>query len=147
LFVVHRGVYALGRRELGRHGEWMAGVLACGPSAALSHDSAAALHQIATAPTTPIHVSVLTASRSRNGIVVHRRKEPSTTTHQRSPITTPAQTLIDLSAKWPKNHLEAAIAEADKLGLIRPDQLRKAAERAGRPEPSCARSSTARHSD
>src|SRR4051794_21528683 len=80
LFRVHRGVYALGRRELTRHGEWMAAVLACGSKAALSHESAAALLKIATAPTIPIHVSTLTASRSREGIEVHRRTALDTTT-------------------------------------------------------------------
>jgi very-short-patch-repair endonuclease len=132
LFVVHRGVYALGRRELTREGEWMAAVLACGPEAALSHESAAALLQIAAAPNTPIHVSTLSANRSRDGIVVHRRQELSTKTHQGIPTTTPAETLIDLSTTWPQNRLEAAINEADKRDLIRPDRLRKAAGKAGR---------------
>jgi predicted type IV restriction endonuclease len=68
----------------------------------------------------------------RDGIVVHRRKELNTTTHQGIPTTTPAETLIDLSSTWPQNRLEAAIAVADNLDLIRPDRLRKAAEKAGR---------------
>jgi hypothetical protein len=33
LFVLHRGVYAVGRREVSRKGQWMAAVLACGPAA------------------------------------------------------------------------------------------------------------------
>jgi Transcriptional regulator, AbiEi antitoxin len=43
LHPVWRGVYAVGRPELTRHGFFMAAVLACGPEAALSHASAAAL--------------------------------------------------------------------------------------------------------
>src|SRR3954471_22734540 len=43
---VRRGVYAVGRPELTRHGEWMAAVLACGPEAVLSHASAAALWEL-----------------------------------------------------------------------------------------------------
>jgi hypothetical protein len=132
LHPIHRGVYAVGRRELAREGEWMAAVLACGPQAALSYESAAVLLGIAKAPITPIHVSTLGESRSRDGIVVHRRKELNTTTHQGIPTTTPAETLIDLSSTWPQNRLEAAIAVADNLDLIRPDRLRKAAEKAGR---------------
>jgi hypothetical protein len=42
LHPVHRGVYAVGRRDLTRLGEWMAAVLACGEHAVLSHDSAGA---------------------------------------------------------------------------------------------------------
>jgi hypothetical protein len=43
LHPVRRGVYAVGRPQLTRHGHWMAAVLSCGPQAALSHESAAAL--------------------------------------------------------------------------------------------------------
>src|SRR5258705_13201472 len=43
LHPVFRGVYAVGRPELSRHGRWMAAVLSCGRRAALSHESAAAL--------------------------------------------------------------------------------------------------------
>jgi len=40
---LHRGVYALGRPELGRLGAFLAAVFACGPEALLSHESAEAL--------------------------------------------------------------------------------------------------------
>ena len=40
---VHRGVYAVGHPLLSARGRYMAAVLACGPGAALSHASAAAL--------------------------------------------------------------------------------------------------------
>jgi len=40
---VHRGVYVVGYRHLTRNGAFMAGVLACGEGAALSHFSAAVL--------------------------------------------------------------------------------------------------------
>lgn len=38
-----RGIYAVGRPEVGELGRWMAATLACGPHALLSHRSAAAL--------------------------------------------------------------------------------------------------------
>src|SRR4051794_16801259 len=80
LHPLHRGVYAVGRAELTQKGKWMAALLACGDGAALSYDSAAALWRL-TKPTEPIHVSVLSRSRSREGIVVHRRTELSATRH------------------------------------------------------------------
>ena len=41
---LHRGVYAVGHSKLSKRGRWMAGVLASGPRAVLSHRSAAELH-------------------------------------------------------------------------------------------------------
>src|SRR5919204_4860771 len=43
---VRRGVYAVGRPQISRHGEWMAAVLSCGDDAALSDHSGAALWEI-----------------------------------------------------------------------------------------------------
>ena len=40
---IHRGVYAVGRAELGRKGRWKAATLAMGDGATLSHRSAAEL--------------------------------------------------------------------------------------------------------
>lgn len=134
LHPVHRGVYAVGRRELSREGEFMAAVLACGATAALSHDSAAELWGIAKHHRKPplIHVSVLGAGRSRKGIEVHRRKALNTTTHQGIRTTTPAQTLIDLAHTWPQPDLEQAIGEADLRRLVDLRALRTAATKVGR---------------
>jgi very-short-patch-repair endonuclease len=132
LHPIYRGVYAVGRAELTQRGNWMAAVLACGDGAALSHDSAAVLWGLAKAPTTPIHVSVLSQSRSRNGIVVHRRRALHTTTRDGIRVTTPAQTLIDVAPSWPRSQLEQAIGEATLRGLVSLKALRTAATKAGR---------------
>src|SRR5918994_4008048 len=58
LHPVWEGVYAVGRPQLTEHGRWMAAVLSCGPTAALSHASAAALWQLRSLNGTPIEVSV-----------------------------------------------------------------------------------------
>jgi very-short-patch-repair endonuclease len=129
---IYPGIFAVGQLDLTQQGKWMAAVLACGQTAALSHDSAAALWKLAKAPTDPIHVSVLGESRSRKGIVVHRRTALQTTTHKRIPTTTPAQTLIDVAAAWPQPQLEQAIGEADLRGLVGLRALRTAATKAGR---------------
>src|SRR3954452_2156243 len=124
LYPVFRGVYAVGRPELSRFGMWMAAVLACGLSAVVSHDSAAALWGIWTY-LGDIHVSV-TASTSREhpGIRVHRRAHIDATTHHRIPVTTPTATLIDFAATHPRNEIEAALNEADLRKLIRIEVLR-----------------------
>jgi hypothetical protein len=53
-----RGVYAVGRPDVTRHGIWMAAVLSCGPQAALSHQSAAALWEMRRGQETLIDVTV-----------------------------------------------------------------------------------------
>src|SRR5882762_6795046 len=71
LHAVWRGVFAVGRPELTVYGRWMAAVLSCGPEAALSHLSAAALWQIAPERRGPIEVSVpARVARRRPGVVV-----------------------------------------------------------------------------
>lgn len=123
-----RGVYAIGRAKLPRHGLWMAAVLGCGPHALLSHESAAALWGIAPHGAGPIHVSVPAARRhSRRGVVVHRRaalRRSDITRHDSISVTTPICTLIDLSTCLHRNRLEAAVNEADKLDLVDPETLR-----------------------
>src|SRR3954471_6256836 len=64
LHPIHRGVFALGRPQLSRHGEFMAAALRCGPTAALMGESAAALWQIRRdRPALPIEVSVTGSER------------------------------------------------------------------------------------
>jgi very-short-patch-repair endonuclease len=135
---VHAGVYAVGRPQLDRHGTWMAAVLACGPTAALSHASAAALWQIADREGADPEVSVpASLSRRRPGIVVHRRyalDAATTTVHLNIRVTKPARTILDLATTIPRRGLEAAIAEADKRDLIDFEALRAAvADLAGLP--------------
>jgi very-short-patch-repair endonuclease len=130
LHPVRRGVFAVGRPELTRYGRWMAAVLACGPSAVLSHSDAAALWEIRRYLGGPICVSVLADSARRPpGIVVHRRKAPTpedVTHHHRIPVTTPPATLIDIAPTLARDELEAAINEADKRRLVDPEPLRAA---------------------
>jgi very-short-patch-repair endonuclease len=97
LYRIHRGVYAVGHRNLTRQGWWMAAVLACGEGAVLSYRSAA-MHWGLLSPTNgPVDVTVPTRGgrRRRQGIRVHR-----------STCITPNATTI-------RPTLEAAIAQAE----------------------------------
>jgi hypothetical protein len=122
-----RGVYAVGRPEVTRLGEWMAAVLSCGPAAALSHRSAAALWGIAPHdPAAAIDVIVAAGARHRQpGIVAHRGEREITRRHG-IPVTTPTCTLVDLAASLDARALEAAVNEADRLDLVDPEALREA---------------------
>jgi very-short-patch-repair endonuclease len=126
---VIRGVYAVGRPELTRHGRWMAAVLACGPGAVLSHGSAAALWQIRPEWRREIEITVPRGSRrTHSGIRVRRRNlaPGDITTVQGIPVTTPVRTLVDVAGFLSRDPLEAAINEADKLDLVNPVKLREA---------------------
>jgi very-short-patch-repair endonuclease/predicted transcriptional regulator of viral defense system len=120
---VHRGVYAVGHPILTANGHRMAAVLACGPGAALSHASAAALWGIRPTNATRIDVSV----RERGGrakrqrIRVHRAtglRADEVTTDQAIRVTTPARTLLDLASSLPRRALERALDQAEVLELF-----------------------------
>ncbi|MEZ5078316.1 MAG: DUF559 domain-containing protein [Solirubrobacterales bacterium] len=131
-----RGVYAVGRPGVNRHGRWSAAVLACGEGALLSHRSAATLWGVldrgaATEVTVPGRRNPRPA-----GIRVHRRAAiPASdrTSRDGIPVTAPAATLIDLAAQADPG-LEAAVNAADRLDLIDPERLLAEVEsRPGRP--------------
>lgn len=137
LHPVARGVYAVGRPQLSRHGIWTAAVLGCGQDAVLSHESAAALWGIRSHEHDQIEVSVpLEVRRRRPGVRVHRRAlEPSELTSRHGiPVTALHRTLLDLARTLRRDDLEAAINTADKYDLTDPEQLRETLESyAGRP--------------
>jgi very-short-patch-repair endonuclease len=124
LHPIFRGVYAVGRPDVGRHGLWMAAVLACGPSAVISHESAAALWSIWVYTGATV-VSVPASTRHKHpGIHVHRRRHIDATTHQGIPVTTTTATLIDFAATHPRSEVETALNEADLRRLIDLETLR-----------------------
>jgi very-short-patch-repair endonuclease/predicted transcriptional regulator of viral defense system len=136
-----RGVYAVGRPEVDKCGRWMAATLICGPAALLSHESAAELWQLRRTRAGPVHVSApLSANHRREGIALHRRTALAARDFTRRlgiPVTSPLCTLVDLADRLPRDPLEAAVIEADKRGLVDPDQLRRALD-AIRPRPGVA---------
>jgi predicted transcriptional regulator of viral defense system len=105
LHPVRAGVYAVGRPDLGGEGEWMAAVLSCGPDAALSHGSAAALWGLAPERENRIHVTVPSArDRRQPGITLHRRSTLAAdefAMHRGIPLTAPTRTLMDLATLLP----------------------------------------------
>ncbi len=108
----------------------MAAVLACGPGAALSHRSAAALWGFGKEHADCIDVSVRRTSEARlPGVRCHRRPSlpaSAITKRQNIPLTQPVQTFLDLATVSGPKALERSINEADKRDVIDPDALRKA---------------------
>jgi len=116
----------------------MAAVLACGDGAVLSHSSAAALWRIGFERRDLIEVSLPSPSRRRRpGIRIHRRPSlaaRSITLHDRIPVTSPIQTLIDMALRLDRRGMERMVNEADKYDLVHPPELREALDqRAGEP--------------
>jgi very-short-patch-repair endonuclease len=135
---VRRGVYSVGRPEVDRHGHWMAAVLGCGDGAVLSHSSAAALWRVGFEQRDVIELSLPSPFQKRQpGLRIHRRPslQPRDVTAEYGiPVTTPVQTLIDLSLRLDRRGIERAINEADKYDLVHPPGLREALdERVGEP--------------
>ena len=130
LHPIHRGVYAVGRRELSREGSWMAAALACGDGAVLSHDSAACLWGLQKRERAQFHVSIPRTRNARpTGITVHRRHPEAladATTRNRIAVTSPVRTLVDLATRAERPKAEALVNQADQLDLIDPETLRGA---------------------
>jgi very-short-patch-repair endonuclease len=117
---VHAGVYLVAGHPLSQPARWMAGVLAGGPEAILSHASAGALWEIVERVPGPVHVTAPSGRHKRRGLVLHRIPVPDghRTTHKRIPVTTPSRTLLDLAAILSPRRLERAVETADRLGLL-----------------------------
>jgi hypothetical protein len=127
---LHRGVYAVGHQVLTRQGRWMAAVLACGPGAALSHQTAAAAWDLRRAGTA-IHVTVpgRGGRKAPKGVRLHR--SPTLTPRDVTridgiPVTRPARTIIDLSRTISADDLEPIVDLADQRHLVDFTDLRAA---------------------
>ncbi len=135
LFVIFRGVYAVGTPHLTRNGRWMAAVLAGGEAALLSHRSAAALWGILEREEPgAIEISVPARRNPRvPGVRVHRRSglEGAAASRERVPVTSIVVTIIDLAPILDPDRLEAAVNAADRARLIDPESLRGALPRYG----------------
>jgi very-short-patch-repair endonuclease len=130
LYLVARGIYAVGRRELSPEGRWMAAVLSCGEGAVLSHLSAAKLWGIGRDVEGRIDVTIPRRSRlERPGVKVRCRpnlQAGSVVRWRGIPVTDPVQTLIDVATELTERRLERYVNEADKLDLVDPETLRAA---------------------
>lgn len=127
-----RGVYSVGHEELTQEGKWLAAVLASGPTAALSHRSAA--HHLELIHESPEWFVEVTAStrgrRAQNGIRLYettRLPPEQFTTHKRIRTTSPARTIADLAAVASKRQVERAIGRAEILYSLSASELLDAA--------------------
>ena len=132
---IYRGVYAVGRRRLGRNGRLAAAVLACGPGAVVSHRSAANVIGLAATAWRAIEVTVPTrAGCAHPGLAIHRSSTlgaRDVTQVDGIPSTTVARTLLDLADVLPPRRLLHSIEAAERLGIYDGREVAHAIDRAG----------------
>ncbi|HEY5877114.1 MAG TPA: type IV toxin-antitoxin system AbiEi family antitoxin domain-containing protein, partial [Ilumatobacteraceae bacterium] len=114
-----------------------AAVLAVGPMAVASHESAAAIHEIGGCVEGPVVLSVPRAARGmRPGMVVHgvgRLARPDVMVLGGMSVTSASRTIIDLAAiGTPPGRLGDVIDDASRLGLSSPAYLRRRLDALGR---------------
>jgi hypothetical protein len=128
LHLVHRGVYAVGHRRTHPMDRAAAAVLACGPTACLTHGSAATLWGFLRHWREPFEVSVR-IHRRPNGIVIHRRTHDDLRTHHGIRVTSPARTIIDVAPRLNDADLTRLVNDALLSRYLQPDALEEALRR------------------
>ena len=128
---VYHGVYAEGVAREDPVGRASAGVLACGPDAALSHGSAASLWGFAERWTFPLEVTTK-GKRTRPGILTHRCRlltPRDITRHWAIPVTTPARTVLDVAPRLTTRQLTRLVNDALRTRDLRPAALQDVLQR------------------
>jgi hypothetical protein len=123
---VHGGVYALGHRQISARALAAAAVLACGPTAVLSHDSAAALWGLRRWPQRP-EVTAPEQHR-RPGIRSHRSTTLSSRDirrHHGIRVTSPARTIADVAPRLTDRRLIRVVNDARVAKHLTPAQLHR----------------------
>ena len=141
LIVKHPGVFAVGHSAEVELGDETAALLACGPTALLSHHSAATLWGLRPGRARPVHITV---PRSDYGarpeeVVVHRTVLPTERAlHLDLPVTSPARTMLDIATGLPDRDVEYIVEEGLAKRLLTEAGVADIVARAGR-HPGAAR--------
>lgn len=111
---LHRGVYAVGHRNLTEESTFIGAVLAIGDDAVLGGMAALALHGFRRWRGGDVDVIVTRRVARRRGIVPHCiRLDPRDVTSRRGiPVTTPARTLLDVGRTAPPKVARRAVNQA-----------------------------------
>jgi hypothetical protein len=124
---VFAGIYAVAPRREEPLARAAAAVLACGPTAVLSHSSAATLWGLTPRWRAPMEVTAA-VERRRAGITVHRcttltRRDIRTNLGIRA--TSPARTLLDIAARTPEDQFTRMVNDARRAGYVHLATLRE----------------------
>lgn len=131
---VHRGVYAVGHRDIGRVGMLRAAVLACGEGAVISHGTAAAFWELQDHWPALVDVSGgRQAGRKIDGVRCRRCRYPTPeeiVARDGVPCTSPARTLIDLAGMLGITSMRRRVERAAVLKLLDLGALERSIEEA-----------------
>lgn len=141
---LHRGVYAAGHPAIPFEGELTAALFFAGSGATLSHRTALWWWGLAEGQPGVIELSVPGRRRSSNGVVIHSRRSFERTWERRLPVTTVAQTLLDVAGVTPIDGLRQLLAEAEYGHLAQPEDV-DAILRRGCPGSAALRAALGRH--
>ncbi|MGI8430582.1 MAG: hypothetical protein ACR2OB_15060 [Solirubrobacteraceae bacterium] len=122
---VHAGVYAVGTPPVTALQRAAAAVLACGPGAALSHDSAMALWGFTSRWPGRSEVTT-TGDRRPAGIIVHRSPalgHRDLRKHYAIPVTSAARTLLDCTPRLTERALARTVNDALLSGHVKRSHL------------------------
>lgn len=139
---LHRGVYAVGHRNTGPHGKLAAALLACGPTAFLSHRTAAAVWGLRGLSTRSIELTVPGSTRRHPRLTVHRTAtlpEPADLA-SRSGLraSSVARLLIELAAAEKQSELDRLIMQCVRKRILDLEAIEAALARHAR-RPGVAR--------
>lgn len=118
---MHRGVYAVGHTRISLHGECLAAVLACGPGALLSHESAGWLWGISKMRPAPFAVTTSIPRKPRPPIRIHRSRVLTASDRdllEGIPVTALPRTLLDLAAVVRFERLQRVLERSEELRLF-----------------------------
>ena len=129
---IDRGLFRLAEFPVGIHEDLVRWSLWAGPNAVISHESALDVHKIGEFNPSRVHLTLpRQSSKQAGGVVIHYGLLDHLDVAELPEfrVTTPIRSLIDTAAAGvDADHLERAIDDASKLGLLTIRQLRERAE-------------------
>ncbi len=130
-----RGIYRLRHFPASRFEDLFVAWLRCGPRSVISHHSALSLFDLSDVIPSQVHVTIpRSGSRRRPGIRLHTGKLPrsSVTMREGLPVTSVPRTIADVARfGMASDHVQQAVQDALRRGLVTPEALRKEARRGG----------------
>jgi Protein of unknown function (DUF559). len=141
---IHPHVYALGHTALPLEGRLWAALLFAGPTAVLSHTTAAWIWSLVDDAPRRIHLTTSGPRSSLPNVRMHRSRQVDAAKHRGFPVTGVARTLLDLGRVLSARQLRRALAEADFRGLLDPAEVELVLGR-GRPGSLALRAALVHH--